>query len=225
MGKMILGRKIGMTQIFDETGRRIPVTAVQVGPMTVVGKKSEEGKDGYASVQIGFEDADRQEKDGNVRWRGLTKAQLGVFARAGIEVPKKILREMRVSEGELDGYEVGQVLDHSLFLEGAIIDATGTSKGSGFTGVMKRHNFRGGKASHGVHESYRGGGSIGASAYPARVFRGKKMAGRHGGAQVTVQNLRLVRIIAEDNLYLIRGAVPGHNGALVKIQHAVKKHR
>lgn len=223
MGKMILGRKIGQTQVFAEDGERTHVTVVQVGPMTVIGKKSESGPDGYAAIKVGFEDADKQEKDGEVRYRGLTAAEVGVFTKAGIDTPKRHVREFRVSEDELENYEVGQEIDHSLFEIGDYVDVTATSKGRGFAGVMKRHNFRGFKASHGVHESYRGGGSIGASAYPARVFKGKKMAGRYGGKKSTVQNLQIHAIDAEDNVYLVTGAIPGHNGALVTIKNAAKR--
>ncbi len=223
MSKMILGRKIGMTQVFADSGTRVPVTVVKVGPMVVVEKKSEAGKSGYSALKLGYEDAVKQEKDGDVRWRGLTKGQIGVFETADIDVPKRVVREVRVPEGDLDNYEVGQVIDHTLFAEGEFIDVAGTSKGRGFTGVMRRHNFAGFKASHGVHESYRGGGAIGASAYPARVFRGQKMAGRHGGARVTTQNLRIHQIVGEDSVYLIAGAVPGPNGGLVEIRPAVKK--
>ena len=220
--KMLLGRKIGMTQVYSEDGTATPVTVVKVGPMVVIGKKSKTGKDGYAAVKVGFEDATKQEKDGNVRWRGVNKADIGVFTNVGIDVPKKFVREFRIAEEDLDKYEVGQVLDHTMFNADTLVDVSSTSKGAGFAGVMKRHNFRGGKASHGVHESYRGGGSIGASAYPGKVFKGQKMAGRHGGRTCTTQNLRLVQIIEDDALYLIRGAVPGKNGALVEIRPAVK---
>lgn len=223
MGKMMMGRKIGQTQLFEEDGTRVHVTVVQVGPMTVVGKKSESGPDGYAAIKVGFEDADKQEKDGEIRYRGLSAAEVGVFTKAGIDTPKRHVREFRVSEDELEKYEVGQVIDHDFFSVGDWVDVSATSKGRGFAGVMKRHNFRGFKASHGVHESYRGGGSIGASAYPARVFKGKKMAGRYGGKKITVQNLRIYSVDADDSLYLITGAVPGHNGALVTIKNAAKR--
>lgn len=225
MSRMILGRKIGMTQVFEADGRRIPVTIVQVGPMVVVRKKSELGRDGYAAVVVGYEDAHKQEKDGDVRWRGLSKAQVGVYTAAGIDVPKRYMREFTVEEAELDRYEVGQVLDHTMFEAGIKVDVTAISRGRGFSGVMKRHNFSGFKASHGVHESYRGGGSIGASAYPSRVFPGTKMPGRYGGVITTTQNVRLVRIDADDSLYLLRGAVPGAKGGLVTISPATKKRR
>lgn len=221
--RMILGRKIGMTQIFTEDGRRIPVTVVKAGPMTVIGKRSSQSRDGYAAVRFGFEDADRQEKDGKVRWRGLTKAQVGVFANAGIDVPKRIVRELRCNESDLDDYEIGQVIDASAFKADEFIDVTAISKGRGFAGVMKRHNFSGFRATHGTHESFRGGGSIGASAWPSRVFKGKKMAGHMGDEKVTTQNLRLVRILEDEGVYLIRGSFAGAKGCLVRIQPAVKK--
>ncbi len=223
MSKMILGRKLGMTQIFEEDGRQIPVTVVQVGPMVVVAKKTGAGTDGYAAVKVGFEDATKQTKGDDVRWRGLTKADVGVFAKAGIEVPKRIVREFRVFEKDLEKYEIGQELNHEMFAEGDVVDVSGISKGRGFTGVMKRHNFAGFKASHGVHESYRGGGSIGMSADPSRVHKGTKMPGQHGSARNTIQNLKIVRVDADDSLYLIKGAIPGPTGALVEVRPSVKR--
>jgi large subunit ribosomal protein L3 len=219
---MILGRKIGMTQVFEGNGKVVPVTVVQVGPMVVVGKVHIPERN-YWGVKVGFEAADRQEKDGNVRWRGVTKAQAGVFFKAGIETPLRHVRQFRVTEEDFARYEVGQTLDHSMFQAGSFVDVIGTSRGRGFTGVMKRYGFAGFGGSHGAHENFRGLGSIGASAYPARVFPGKRMAGQMGNCRVTIQNLRLVRIVAEDNLYLIRGAIPGANGGLVMVRKAVKK--
>lgn len=225
MSRIMLGRKIGMTQVFDEFGRQIAVTVVKAGPLTVVEKKSSTGRSGYAAVKFGFEDAHRQEKDGEVRWRGLTKAQVGVFAKAGIEVPKRIVRELRVAEEKLDQFEVGQEISIDAFQAGEFIDVTATSKGKGFQGVMKRYNFKGFRATHGTHESFRGGGSIGMSAWPSKVFKGKKMPGRMGGDTQTVQNLRIWSVRPEDGVYLIRGAVPGGKNALVTIQPAMKKGR
>jgi large subunit ribosomal protein L3 len=225
MNRMILGRKIGMSQIFTEGGKRIPVTVVQVGPMTIIGKKSTDGKDGYNAVKVGFEPAARQEKDGNVRYRGLTKAEVGVFKHADIETPFRIVREFHCSDAQLASYEVGSTIDHSAFREGEFVDVSATSKGKGTAGVMKRHNFSGFKASHGVHETHRGSGSVGASAYPARTFPGTRMAGRMGNERVTVQNLKLVQIDTEDGLFLIQGAVPGGRNALVRITPALKKNQ
>lgn len=223
MSKMILGRKLGMTQLFRPNGDTVAVTVVKVGPMVVVGKKSAHGKDGYSAIRVGFEDADKQVKDDDVRWRGMTQADVGVFTKVGIEVPKKHIREFRVREEQVDSFEVGQVLDHTMFAVGESVDVVGNSKGRGFTGVMKRHNFSGFNNSHGVHETHRGPGSVGASADPSRTFRGWRMAGRHGGTRVTSQNLRIVAIDVEDGLYMIQGAVPGPNGGLVEVHPAVKK--
>lgn len=225
MGKGLLGRKVGMTRLFNETGDVVPVTIIDVSSNVVVRKKSESGKDGYAAVQLGFEEAHKLEKEGEApQWR-LSKPRVGVFQKTGIETPRRVLRELRVSEEELDGYEVGAELGADTFNSGEFVDVTGTSKGRGFTGVMKRHNFRGTKASHGVHEFFRHGGSIGMSAYPARVLPGKKMAGQHGNARVTIQNLRVHKVLGEDNLILVKGSVPGPNGGIVLVRSAIKKSR
>lgn len=223
MSKMILGRKLGMTQIFSAEGKRVGVTVVQVGPMKVLAKKSAHGDDKYAAVKVGFEEAVRQEKDGSVRFRGVNKPEVGVFTSAGIENPMRVVAEFRCTETELDNYTVGQTLDHTLFAEGEYVDAVGISKGKGFMGVMKAWHFKGFKGSHGVHETKRGPGSIGAHTFPARVFKGKKMAGHHSNKRITVQNLRVIRVIAEDNLYLILGSIPGGVNGLIRIQPAVKK--
>ena len=223
MSKMILGRKLGMTQVFDAAGKRVTVTVVKVGPMTVVAKKSKLGKDGYSAVKVGYENAHRQEKDGDVRFRGINKPEAGVFAKAGIEEPLRIVAEFRCKESELDKYTVGQTLDHSLFTEGEFIDVVAKSKGKGFMGVMKKYHFSGFGASHGAHETKRGPGAISSNTFPGRVFKGKKMAGHHSDCRVTVQNLRVFRVLAEEGVYLITGAVPGGVNGLVRIQPAVKK--
>ncbi len=221
--KGLIGKKVGMTQIFGEDGNRTPVTVIEVGGNVVIQKKSETGKDGYAAVKLGYGDAHKHEKDGEEpRWR-LSKPRVGVFAKAGIDTPKRHVREVRVTESELDGYEVGQTVGADIFKAGDWVDVVGTSKGRGYTGVMKRHNFAGGKASHGVHEYFRHGGSIGASAYPARVFPGKKMPGQYGNTRVTVQNLRVVAVRPEDGAILVKGAVPGPNGGIVMLKSAIKK--
>lgn len=223
--KGLIGRKVGMTQLFDDEGDRIGVTVIDVSSNVVVQKKSVEGKDGYSALKLGFEEAHKQVKEGKEdRWR-LSKPRVGVFAKAGIETPRRHLREVRIPEELVQNYEVGQELGASVFQEGEYVDATGTSKGRGFTGVMKRHNFRGTKASHGVHEFFRHGGSIGMSAYPARVLKGKKMPGQHGNARVTVQNLRVFKVLEDENLVLVRGGVPGPNGGVVLLRNAVKKSR
>lgn len=223
MSKMILGRKLGMTQIYDPTGKRVGVTVVQVGPMTVIAKKSKHGDDGYSAVKVGFSPAARQEKDGNVRFRGINKPELGVFKSAGIENPLRVVTEFRVKESELDQYSVGQTIDHSAFAEGEFVDVVGTSKGKGFMGVMKKWHFSGFGGSHGAHETKRGPGAISSNTFPGRVFKGKKMAGHHSNRRVTIQNLRIARVLEDDGVYLVIGAVPGAIGSLVRIQPAVKK--
>ncbi len=223
--KGLIGRKIGMTQVFMADGRVHPVTVVDVTPNVVVQKKSKQGKDGYTALKLGYQDVHKHEKEGTEpRWR-INRPRLGVFMKAGIETPKVHLREFRLKDdAELDGIEVGQTLAASdLFNAGQFADVTGTSKGRGFTGVMKRHNFAGAKSSHGAHEYFRHGGSIGSSAWPSRVFPGIRMAGQHGNAQVTVQSLHIVEVDAERNLMLIKGAVPGPNGGIVYIRRSMKK--
>lgn len=223
MIKGLIGRKVGMTQLFDEEGVRTAVTVIDVSGNVVVQKKTEDTKDGYNAVKIGFGDAHQLIKEGTEpKWR-LSKPRVGVFTKAGIETPKRHLREVRMRKQDVETYEVGQELKADTFRAGEFIDATGTSKGRGFTGVMKRHNFHGTKASHGVHEFFRHGGSIGMSAYPARVFPGKKMAGQHGNARVTIQNLRVHSVLPEEGLVLVKGSVPGPNGGIVLLRSAVKK--
>ncbi len=223
MGKGLIGKKVGMTQVFDGEGNRVAVTVVKVDGNVVVQKKSAHGKDGYSALKVGFGDVKKLEKEGTEpRWR-LNKPRTGVFLKAGIDRPRRHLREFRMPETALDNYEVGQELGADTFNNGDWIDVTGTSKGRGFTGVMKRHNFAGAKASHGVHEFFRHGGSIGMSATPGRVFRGKKMAGQHGNARVTVQNLRIMGVMPEENALMIRGGIPGPNGGIVTIRPAIKK--
>lgn len=222
--KGLVGEKIGMTQIFTEDGRSIPVTVINVASNVVVQKKSTLGKEKYTAVKLGFKDAHKFEKEGEEpKWR-LNKPRLGVFVKAGV-TPKQHLVEIRLdSDSELDRYEVGQELGASEFKAGQYVDVTGQSKGHGFTGVMKRHNF-GGSATmtHGTHENFRHGGSIGASADPARVFKGTKMPGQHGNVRSTIQNLKIAEVIEDENLILIRGGVPGHNGSIVVIRQARKR--
>lgn len=223
MAKGLIGKKIGMTQMFNEEGIRTPVTVVEVSGNIVIQKKTEDGKDGYNAIKVGYGDVHQHIKEGtDPKWR-LSKPCVGVFTKAGIDAPRKHVREFRVNPSELDSYEVGQVVGADAFRVGEYVDATGTSKGRGFTGVMKRHNFAGAKATHGVHEFFRHGGSIGQSAYPARVFPGKKMAGQHGNARVTIQNLRVHSVLPEEGLILVKGSIPGPNGGIVMIRSAVKK--
>ncbi len=198
----IVGKKIGMSQIFDEDARVIPVTVVQAGPCKVVQKKTKD-VDGYSAVQVGF---DKKSK------KNVSKAMQGHFKGDCY----KVVREFSVgSDAELDGLEE---LSVDLFEVDEFVDVVGTSKGRGFTGVMKRHNFSGMKASHGVHESYRGPGSIGLCATPSRVFKGKKLPGQYGNSRVTVKNLRIVKIDKERNLLFIQGAVPGHRNSVVLLK-------
>jgi large subunit ribosomal protein L3 len=213
-----------MTQVFDEQGDRVGVTVVDVDSNVVVQLKSQEGPEGYSAVKLGFDEAHRLDKEGeDSEWR-LSSPEVGVFESAGIDVPRRHLREFRVEESDLEEYEVGQELGADLFREGSWIDVEGTSKGRGFTGVVKRHNFSGSPMSHGTHEYYRHGGSIGQSADPARVFPGLKMPGQSGNRQVTIQNLRVVRVLEDENAIAIKGGIPGPKGGLVLIRSAAKKH-
>ncbi|MEB8329995.1 50S ribosomal protein L3 [Flavobacteriaceae bacterium KMM 6897] len=201
----LIGRKIGMTSIFDENGKNIPCTVIEAGPCVVTQVRTLE-VDGYSSLQLGFDD--KAEKRAN-------KAEMGHFKKAG-STPKKKVVEFRDFEGE---YKLGDTVGVDLFVEGEFVDVIGTSKGKGFQGVVKRHGFAGvGQATHGQHNRLRAPGSIGAASYPARVFKGMKMAGRMGNDRVTVENLRVVKIVPEKNLIVIKGAVPGHKNAYVTIQ-------
>ncbi|HET9728136.1 MAG TPA: 50S ribosomal protein L3 [Acidimicrobiia bacterium] len=207
--KGILGRKLGMTQIFDDANRIVPVTVIEAGPCRVVQLKSPE-RDGYRAVQLAFGDAKASR---------LTKAELGHLKAADSDA-KKYLAELRVDD--LAGFEIGQILKADVFAAGERVDVTGISKGHGFAGVMKRHNFQGQGASHGNHKKHRAPGAIGACATPARVFKGVRMAGQYGNQRVTTLNLEVVEGDAERNLLLIKGAVPGPAGGLVFVRNAVK---
>ena len=206
--KTILGRKMGMTQIFTEHGAVVPVTVVQAGPMTVTQIKTVE-TDGYNAVQFGFEDAKPQR---------VNKPMTGHFAKNEI-APKKNLAEFRPEEGEV--YEVGQQITVADFEEGVKLDVTGTSKGKGTQGNIKRHGHHRGPMSHGSKHK-RLAGALAAGTYPSRVFKGNKGPGRMGRDTVTVQNVELVKVIEDRNLMLVKGAVPGNKGGLLRIQYAVK---
>jgi large subunit ribosomal protein L3 len=209
----LLGRKLGMTQVFAEDGERIPVTVIQTGPCVVVGKRTPD-KDGYSALQVGFEERPA---------RLVNRPENGFFKKAGVK-PQKFVRELRLPESELAKFEVGQELKpSSVFSAGIPVDVIGTSKGKGFQGVIKRHHMSGTKASHGVHEFFRHGGSIGCRLTPGRVHKGKRMAGQMGNEQVTIQNLQLFQIIDDESVVLIRGAVPGANGGLVTIKKAATR--
>lgn len=206
----LIGTKMGMTQVFGAGGELIPVTVVVAGPCTVTQVRTADN-DGYEAIQIGF---------GKKAAKGMSKAKRGHLAKSGKE-DLATLVELRV--GDSSAYEVGQQLTAAeLFGAGDMVDVTGTSKGSGFAGVMRRHNFGGHRATHGTHESFRGPGSVGACAYPGRIFKGKRMPGQMGNKRRTVQNLQIVDVRADENLMLIRGGVPGPRGGSVLIRKAVK---
>ena len=205
--KGILGKKLGMTQIFTEEGIVLPVTVVEAGPVVVTQIKTNE-KDGYNAIQVGFKDA---------KEKSLNKPQKGHLAAAN--VLKKHLKEFRVDS--VEGYTVGQAINADLFAAGEIIDVTGISKGKGFQGPIKRHGQSRGPESHGSRY-HRRPGSMGACSFPGRVFKNKKLAGHMGSVKVTVQNLEVVKVDAEKNLILVKGAIPGAKGSVVTIKEAVK---
>lgn len=206
----LIGTKIGMTQVFGADGEFVPVTVVLAGPCTVVAVRTRE-RHGYDAIELGF---------GTRKEKRINKAVRGHMAKSG-RSNYAALAEVRVKDSS--GYEVGQEIKVSeVFSEGDMVDVSGTSKGKGFAGVMKRHRFGGHRATHGTHESFRGPGSVGACAYPGRVFKGKKMAGHMGARRRTVQNLRVVGVRDEENLLLVRGGVPGPRGARLLIRPAVK---
>ncbi|MEN1784508.1 MAG: 50S ribosomal protein L3 [Bacteroidota bacterium] len=201
----LIGKKIGMTSIFDENGKNIPCTVIQAGPCVVTQVRTEE-VDGYTALQLGFDD--KAEKR-------TTKSEEGHFKKAGA-TPKKKVVEFRDFEGE---YKLGDTVGVDLFVVGEFVDVVGTSKGKGFQGVVKRHGFAGvGQATHGQHNRLRAPGSIGAASTPSRVVKGLRMAGRMGGERVTVQNLRVLKVVPEKNLIVVKGAVPGHKNAYVTLE-------
>jgi large subunit ribosomal protein L3 len=200
----LIGRKVGMTSIFDENGKNIPCTVIEAGPCVVTQVRTEE-VDGYNALQLGFDD--KAEKRAN-------KAEQGHFKKAGT-APKKKVVEFRDFEGE---HKLGDTIGVDLFTEGEFVDVIGTSKGKGHQGVVKRHGFGGvGQSTHGQHNRLRAPGSIGASSYPSRVFKGLRMAGQMGNERVTVQNLRVLKVVPEKNLLVVKGAVPGHKNAYITI--------
>lgn len=223
----LLGRKVGMTQIFDASGEAIPVTVVQAGPCHVLQLRTKQ-RDGYEAIQLGYLDkprrlASRAERGQVAR---LDSKRSKAQAKAGVEPlakpdcePKRFVSELR---GPVEGYTVGQLLKVDIFEKVPAVDVTGTSKGRGTSGVMRRHNFKGQRASHGVKKVHRHGGGTSMNTFPARVFKGKRMAGRYGNERTTNRNLKLVRVDAENNLLLIRGAVPGPNGGYVVVRQSNK---
>jgi large subunit ribosomal protein L3 len=212
----LVGRKVGMTQVFREDGESVAVTVLQAGPCTVLQVKSDEGVDGYNAIQVGF---------GSKKEQRVTKAEKGHLDKVGAS-PVAAVKEFRLKKAEVGKYEAGQVLTvGDVFTAGTRVDVSGVSKGRGFAGVMKKYNFRGSIRSHGVHEFFRHGGSIGTRLTPGHVIKGKKMPGHMGAENVTVQNLKVESIDTERNLILVRGGVPGANGSLIAVRHAVKRKR
>ena len=209
MKKGIIGKKIGMTQIFDEAGNVVPVTVIEAGPCVVVQKKTTE-TDGYDSVQLGFEDiADKK----------LTKPVAGHFAKAGVAA-KRHLKEFRLDDAKT--MNVGDVVPADTFAAGDRVDVTGITKGHGYSGVIKRWNCHKLRMTHGVGPVHRQPGSMGANSSPSRIFKNKKMAGQYGNEQVTVQNLNVVRVDAEKNLIAVKGAIPGAKGGILFVRNTVK---
>jgi large subunit ribosomal protein L3 len=211
MSLELIGRKLGMTQIFTESGDRIPVTVLEAGPCTVVQKKSDES-DGYCALQLGF--AEKKPKH-------TPKAMQGHFAK-GKTTAKRLLVEVPVEAKDLASYEVGQQVTCEGYKAGEFVDVTGTTKGRGFTGVVKRHGFPTRSDSHGNHESFRHGGAVSSGTFPGRIKKGLRMAGHSGNSRVTQLNLRVEKVDAEKNLIYVRGAVPGHADGFIRIRPTVK---
>ena len=201
----LIGKKIGMTSLFDEDGKNIPCTVIEAGPCVVTQVRTKE-VDGYEAYQLGFDD--KKEKS-------AVKAELGHFKKANTSAKRKVVEFQDFDKT----YNLGDTITVDLFGEGEFVDVQGTSKGKGFQGVVKRHGFGGvGQVTHGQHNRLRAPGSIGASSYPSRVFKGMRMAGRMGGEKVTVQNLRVLKVVADKNLLVVKGAVPGHKNSYVIVQ-------
>lgn len=212
MREGLIGRKVGMTQVFGEDGNMIPVTVVQLGPCTVVSIRTR-ASHGYDALQLGFEP----------RRKKATRPMAGVYRKAGLATPLRVLREVRLQKPEaLAGYQVGQALTAEIFAPGELVDVVGITKGKGFQGGVKRHGWAGGDATHGSM-FHRAPGSIGASSDPSRVWPGHKLPGRMGGDRRTVLNLEVVRVMPEQNLVLLRGAVPGARGGLLVVRKSVKQ--
>ncbi|MBQ8108046.1 MAG: 50S ribosomal protein L3 [Ruminococcus sp.] len=210
MLKGIIGKKIGMTQIFDEAGKIVPVTVVEAGPCVVVQKKTVEN-DGYEAVQLGY---------GEIRAKRVNKPLAGHFKKADVAM-KRTLKEFRLDD--TSALNVGDIVKADIFAEGDIVDVSGTSKGHGFSGTIKRHNGHRLKETHGTGPVHRHAGSMGACSDPSRIFKGKKMPGQYGNVKVTVQNLTVVKVDAENNLIAIKGAIPGPKNGTVMIRDSVKK--
>ena len=209
MKKAIVGKKLGMTQLFDQNGNVVPVTVIEAGPCAVVQKKTAEN-DGYEALQVGF---------GDLKASKVTKPLKGHFAKGDV-APKKVLRELRLED--TSALNVGDIIKADVFAEGEAVDVTGTSKGKGYAGTIKRWNFGRLKETHGTGPVHRHGGSLGACSSPSRVFKGKKMAGHLGHERVTIQNLNVVKVDAEKNIIAVKGAVPGPKGSIVVLFDSVK---
>jgi large subunit ribosomal protein L3 len=210
----LLGKKIGMTQVFNPDGTRVGATAIEVGPCVVVQKRTED-KEGYTAVQLGF--IDKPERKAN-------RAEIGHCAKAGAK-PKRVLREFKLSAEAAAGIEIGQELKADMFKVGDRIDVAGTSIGKGFAGVFKTYHFHGANDTHGAHEVFRHGGSLGTNMTPGRVFKGHKMPGHHSARRSTILTVEIVRVFAEDNLIFVRGPVPGSRNSVVELKPAVKGKR
>jgi len=212
MALAIIGRKIGMTQFFDPDGVKVPVTIVEAGPCTVLRKKEASGKDGYDAVLLGI----LSQKEAR-----LNKAEKGFFAKNNLPV-KKVMKEVRVSKEELDRYPAGGEVGATLFNAGDIVDVTGYSKGRGFQGVVKRHNFAGFPKTHGTHEYRKHAGSIGSNTWPARTIPGKRMPGHYGNEKTTILNIKVLGVFPDRNLLFLQGAVPGAPKGVLVVRKALK---
>jgi large subunit ribosomal protein L3 len=214
MAQGLLGKKLGMSQVFDQFGNLLPVTVLQVGPNKVIQVKRHDGKDGYSAIKVGF---------GDKKVSRINRPELGVFKHAGVD-PVGTIREFRIDDSEIDSFEVGQTLSLEMFEPGSKVDVTGTTKGHGFQGVVKRHGFKGAKEStHGTQKYRRHAGSIGMSAYPARVIKGKKMAGQMGNDQFTCRALTVVAVYPDENIMMVKGAVPGAKQGFVQVAVSSKQ--
>ncbi|MCC6624912.1 MAG: 50S ribosomal protein L3 [Deltaproteobacteria bacterium] len=214
MARGLIGKKLGMTQIFDQDGNLVPVTVIELTPNHVLQVKTKAGKDGYDAVKLAA---------GEVKAKNLSKPELGVFKAVGVQ-PKKAIVEFRLTAEQIAGLKTGDQIDASIFAEGNLVNVVGTSKGKGFAGVMKRHGFKGAKEmTHGTHEYERHGGSIGANTWPGRVFKNKRMAGQMGNGRVTVRNIKVVGVHPDEHLLLLKGAVPGAAQSLVQVYETKPK--
>ncbi|MHB8418532.1 MAG: 50S ribosomal protein L3 [Myxococcales bacterium] len=219
----LLGKKLGMTQTFNEAGNAIPVTVVEAGPCVVLQKRTPE-KEGYAAVRVGFGEIGSKTTAPETRNRRIGKAQATFFQKVGSS-PKRWVREFRLTPEELAKLNVGDQIKADLFQKGALVDVSGITKGRGFAGVFKRHMMAGHVQTHGTHEFRRHPGAVGQRKTPGKVWKNKRMPGHYGVERVTVQNLEVVEVVGERNLLLIKGALPGANGGLLIVRPAVKPHR